>query len=93
VSAWARWRIAIPLVGLSLVLLVPAVFGAVAWWSLNSTWERALSIVSCLLMTGSLVTAVSIGVRPADDVAWARIGLVLLGILLTCGVAVLYRSA
>ncbi|WP_244298480.1 hypothetical protein [Micromonospora cremea] len=46
-----------------------------------------LSVVICLVLTAQLAVAVSIGVRPSTDVSCTRVGLVVLGILLTCGLA------
>ncbi|MEV1288742.1 hypothetical protein [Micromonospora sp. NPDC049679] len=91
-SAALRWKLAGPLIGLSLLLAVPAVFGTVAWWSLYGTGYRVLSVIICLVLAAQLAVAVSIGVRPAKDVPWIRIGLVVLGLLLTCGLARLRRE-
>ncbi|MBQ0896519.1 hypothetical protein KBX37_26080 [Micromonospora sp. U56] len=91
-SAWTRWKIAIPLIGLSLLLLVPAVFGAWAWWSENGPAYRTLTVVICLVVAACLGVSVSIGVKPTRDVPWLRIGLVAAGILATCGLAVARNS-
>ncbi|MEV4629342.1 hypothetical protein AB0J90_24080 [Micromonospora sp. NPDC049523] len=91
-SVRMRWRIALPLIGLSLLLVAPALFGTWAWWSDHGVAFRALSIVICLVVIVNVGVAISIGVRPARDVPWLRIGLVALGILLTCGLAVLRRE-
>ncbi|MEH0972806.1 hypothetical protein V6U77_16940 [Micromonospora sp. CPCC 205546] len=82
-----RWKLATPLIGLTLLMVVPAVFGTIAWWSLEGTGYRVLSVVICLVLTAQLVLAVSIGVRPRSDVLWIRVGLVILGMLLACGLA------
>jgi hypothetical protein len=87
-SAWARWKIAIPLIGLSLLLLVPAVFGAWAWWSENGPVYRAMTIAICLFTAACVAISVSIGIKPTRDVPWLRIGLVATGILATCGLAI-----
>ncbi|WP_406070340.1 hypothetical protein [Micromonospora sp. NBC_01638] len=86
-SALLRWKLATPLIGLSLLMAVPAVFGTVTWWSFYGVGYRVLSVVICLILTAQLAVAVSIGVRPSNDVPWMRVGLVILGILLTCGLA------
>ncbi|MFE9960505.1 hypothetical protein [Micromonospora sp. NPDC005299] len=91
-TAWTRWKIAIPLTGLSLLMLIPAVFGTWAWWSENSTTYRALSVVICLVTAATVATALSVGIRPARDTPWLRIGLVALGVLATCGLAIVRRS-
>ncbi|WP_444947441.1 hypothetical protein [Micromonospora ureilytica] len=91
-SPWAtspllRWKLATPLIGLSLLMVVPAVFGTVAWWSFYGVGYRVLSVVICLVLTVQLAVAVSIGVRPSRDVPWTRAGLVILGMLVACGLA------
>jgi hypothetical protein len=91
-NAWTRWKIAFPLTGLSLLLLVPALFGTWAWWSDYGVAYRALSVVICLVTTAAVGVSVSVGVKPTRDVPWLRIGLVALAILLTCGLAILRRS-
>ncbi|MEU7994732.1 hypothetical protein AB0B83_05265 [Micromonospora sp. NPDC049060] len=87
-----RWKLATPLIGLSLLMVVPAVFGTVAWWSMEGTGYRVLSVVICLVLAAQLVLAVSIGVRPSRDVPWSRVGLIILGMLLACGLALLRRE-
>ncbi|WLS44512.1 hypothetical protein Q3V37_24460 [Micromonospora profundi] len=32
-TALLRWKLATPMIGLSLLMAVPAVFGTVTWWS------------------------------------------------------------
>ncbi|MEW2384334.1 hypothetical protein AB0873_19895 [Micromonospora sp. NPDC047707] len=86
-NALLRWKLAGPLIGLSLLLAIPAVYGTVAWWSLQGTGFRVLSVIICLVLAAQLGVAFSIGVRPGKDVPWIRVGLVILGILLTCGLA------
>ena len=91
-NAFTRWKIAVPLIGLSLLMLAPALFGAWAWWSEFGAAYRVLSVVICLVIVVQLGVAVSIGVRPTRDVPWLRIGLVAGAILLSCGLAVLRDS-
>ncbi|MFG1674631.1 hypothetical protein [Micromonospora sp. NPDC049282] len=91
-SAWLRWKLAVPLILLSLLMLVPALFGTVMWWPEFGTAYRLLSVAICLVIAAQLGIAVSIGVRPARDVPWLRIGLVLAAILVSCGLAALRRS-
>ncbi|RAO47805.1 hypothetical protein GAR06_01800 [Micromonospora saelicesensis] len=91
-SPWAtspllRLKLATPLIGLSLLMAVPAVFGTVTWWSFYGDGYRVLSVVICLVLTAQLAVAVSIGVRPSRDVPWTRVGLVILGMLFACGLA------
>ncbi|MET8318497.1 hypothetical protein [Micromonospora sp. NPDC005189] len=85
--ALLRWKLATPLIGLSLLMVVPAVFGTVTSWSFYGVGCRVLSVVICLVLTAQLAVAVSIGVRPSRDVPWTRVRLVILGILLACGLA------
>ncbi|MCZ7437727.1 hypothetical protein O7598_15070 [Micromonospora sp. WMMC241] len=86
-SAWFRWKLATPLILLSLLMLVPALFGTVMWWSEFGLAYRLLSIAICLVVVVQLGIAVSIGARPARDVPWLRVGLVLAAILASCGLA------
>lgn len=48
---------------------------------------RRLAFVICLVLVAQLAVAISIGVRPSRDVPRTRIGLVIVGILLACGLA------
>jgi hypothetical protein len=72
-----RWRIAIPLIGLTLVALIPVVLGAIAWWDLRSSTDRIITIAAVVLLLG-LAVSVSIGVRRTDDTPWLSIGAALL---------------
>ncbi|MEU8374732.1 hypothetical protein AB0C22_16630 [Micromonospora sp. NPDC048894] len=91
-SVWKRWRIAFPLLALSLLMFVPAVFGTWAWWSENGTAYRVLSVFICLVVAGCVGVSLSVGIKRAEDVPWLRIGLVALGVLVTCGLAVVRDS-
>jgi hypothetical protein len=91
-SAWTRWKIAIPLLGLSLLLFVPAVFGTWAWWPLNGAAYRTLSVVICLVIASCVGISLSIGIKRTEDVPWLRIGLVLAGFLAGCGLAIVRDS-
>ncbi|MFI6163927.1 hypothetical protein ACIA59_28750 [Micromonospora haikouensis] len=91
-NAGMRWRIAVPLIGLSLLMVVPAVFGTWVFWSDFGNTYRALSVVICLALVAQLALAVSIGVRPTRDVPWLRIGLMVVTFLVACGVAAVRRS-
>ncbi|MGA4727711.1 hypothetical protein ACPB67_09860 [Micromonospora taraxaci] len=82
-----RWKPATPLIGLSLLTVVPAVLGTVPWWSFYGIDYRVLGVVICLVRTAQLACAGFIGVRPGTDVPWMRIGLVVVGILPTCDLA------
>ena len=90
-DARMRWRLAVPLIGLSLLMVVPAIAGTwVFWFEFGSTY-RALS-VAALLLLAQLGLVASIGVRPARDVPWLRIALIALAFVLACGVAAVRRS-
>ncbi|MFY1583552.1 hypothetical protein ACN267_03505 [Micromonospora sp. WMMD734] len=91
-NARTRWKLAVPLIGLSLLMTVPAVYGTWVFWSEFGSTYRALSVVICLVLLVQLGLAVSIGVRPAPDVRWLRIGMIALAFLLACGVAAVRRS-
>ncbi|MEU8314991.1 hypothetical protein [Micromonospora sp. NPDC049033] len=91
-NARMRWRLAVPLIGLSLLMVVPAVYGTWVFWSEFNAMYQALSVVICLALLAQLGLAVSIGVRPTRDVPWLRIGLIALAFLLACGVAAVRRS-
>ncbi|MEU3454064.1 hypothetical protein ABZ671_10720 [Micromonospora sp. NPDC006766] len=88
-TAWIRWKIATPLIGLSVLVLIAAVFGTWAWWSFNGPIYRALSVIICLVAAATFAAALSVGIKPARDVPWLRIGLVGLGILTNFGLAAL----
>ncbi|MGW3788387.1 hypothetical protein ACWD5Z_27660 [Micromonospora chokoriensis] len=87
-----RWRLAVPLIGLSLLFVVPTIYGTWVFWSEFGSTYRSLSIVICLALLAQLALAVSIGVRPSRDVPWLRIGLIAVAFLVACGVAAVRRS-
>ncbi|SCG38756.1 hypothetical protein [Micromonospora coxensis] len=91
-NAGMRWKLAVPLIGLSLLMVVPAVYGTWVFWADFGNTYRSLSVVICLALVAQLGLAVSIGVRPTRDVPWLRIGLIALAFLLACGVAAVRRS-
>ncbi|MBQ1076841.1 hypothetical protein KBX06_27390 [Micromonospora sp. C31] len=88
-----RWRLAVPLIGLSLLMVVPAVYGTWVFWSEFGNTYRSLSVVICLALLAQLGLAVSIGVRPTRDVPWLRIGLMAVSFVVACGLAAVRRSA
>lgn len=54
VNARMRWRLAVPLIGLSLLMVVPAVYGTwVFWFDFGNTY-RSLSVVICLTLLAQL---------------------------------------
>ncbi|MFY1681719.1 hypothetical protein ACN265_09350 [Micromonospora sp. WMMD730] len=91
-NAGTRWKLAVPLISLSLLMTVPAVYGTWVFWSDFGNMYRALSVVICLVLLGQLGLAVSIGVRPTRHVPWFRIGLMAAAFLMACGVAAVRRS-
>jgi hypothetical protein len=84
--------LAVPLIGLSLLMAVPAIYGTWVFWSDFGNTYRSLSVVICLALLAQLGLAVSIGIRPTGDVPWLRIGLIALAFLLACGLAAVRRS-
>jgi hypothetical protein len=86
-STWTRWRIAVPLAGLTGLSLAAALTGTIVWWSLTDPPERALSIVISLILAIGFATSISIGLIRTDDIPWLRIGAALLTILITCGLS------
>ncbi|MGC5032811.1 hypothetical protein [Micromonospora sp. DT229] len=90
-NARTRWKLAVPLIGLSLLMIVPAVGGTWVFWSEFGTTYRALSVVICLVLLAQLGLAVSV-IRPTGDVPWLRIGLMVVTFLVACGVAAVRRS-
>ncbi|SCF47678.1 hypothetical protein GA0070216_12338 [Micromonospora matsumotoense] len=68
-------------------MTVPAVYGTWVFWSDFGNTYQALSVVICLVLLAQLGLTVSIGVRPAPDVPWLRLGLIALAFLFACGVA------
>ncbi|MEV4665669.1 hypothetical protein AB0J85_27440 [Micromonospora echinofusca] len=91
-NAGRRWRLAVPLIGLSLLMVVPAVYGTWMFWSDFGNTYRLLSVIICLALLAQLALAVSIGVRPTHDLPWLRIGLIAVTFLVACGVAAVRRS-
>jgi hypothetical protein len=93
VTSWARWRVALPLAGLSSIFLVAAIYGAAAWWSDSDPVARVLTVIICLLLAIGLIGSISIGVQVRGrDLPWARIGVVVLALLLSCAVTVARRA-
>ncbi|MBF5032983.1 hypothetical protein IRY44_24820 [Micromonospora sp. ANENR4] len=91
-DALMRRRLAVPLIGLSLLMVVPAIAGTwVLWFEFGNTY-RALSVAVCVLLLAQLGLAASIGVRPGTGVPWLRIAMIALAFMLACGVAAVRRS-
>jgi hypothetical protein len=92
-SALTRWRLATPLIILSLLCLGATALGAWAYWSVDSTSERALTAFLGIMFATALAASISIGTdRKVQDVPWLRIGTVILLFVLACGVALVRRS-
>ncbi|WP_406084870.1 hypothetical protein OHA01_11505 [Micromonospora zamorensis] len=91
-STSMRWRLAVPLIGLSLLFVVPTIYATWVLWSDFGNTYRSLSVVICLALLAQLTLAVSIGLRPSRDVPWLRIGLIAVMFLVACGVAAVRRS-
>lgn len=86
-SLWMRLRLAVPLIVLSLLIATATMYGTVTWWSEYGIAYRVLSVIICLVVMAQLGVAVSIVVRPARGVPWVKVGLVGVGVLVTCGLA------
>jgi hypothetical protein len=88
-----HWRLAVPLFVVSLLCLGATVLGAWAYWSGDTTAERALTVVLVALFAASLALSVSIGLsRPADEAPWRRIGAIVVLLVVGWGVALLRRT-
>jgi hypothetical protein len=93
VSALVRWRLAIPLIVLSLLCLAATVIGAWAYWTVDSAAERALTVFLGVMFAINLAMSISIGTdRRLQDTPWLRVGTVILFFLLGCGVALVRRN-
>ncbi|GAA1822752.1 hypothetical protein HC028_15310 [Planosporangium flavigriseum] len=88
-TAWTRWRIAVPLVALSALSLAAALAGAVAWWSISGAASRAVTVAISLILAANLAVSVSIGIVRIRETPWLRIGIVVLGFLVSCGLCAL----
>ncbi|MEO3748962.1 hypothetical protein [Plantactinospora sp. B5E13] len=84
-----RWQIALPLISICVIVFAAAVLG-MTFWHLESLAGRVLRIAMLLVATATLAVAVSVGVRPASDVPWPRIGVVVAGLGLTCGLSAIH---
>lgn len=89
-TSWNRWRLAIPLIGLSALFFAASLTGTVVWWSLSSPGDRAVRVATSVLSAVSLAASVSIGTMRAEDVPWVRIGVVAGGLVLCCGLAAVF---
>lgn len=91
-DARMRWRLAVPLIGLSPADGRPRHrrnLGVLV--GVRETY-RALSVAVCVLLLAQWGLAASIGVRPARDVPWLRIAMIALAFVLACGVAAVRGS-
>ena len=88
-STLHRWAIATPLSILSALCLGAVALGAWAYWSVDSTAERALTAFLGVMFAFNLAVSISIGAdRRVEDIPWFRIGSVIVFFALACGVAV-----
>jgi hypothetical protein len=93
VSALIRWRLATPLIFLSLMCLTATVIGAWAYWADDTAPERALTVFLGIMFAINLGVSISIGTdRDLRDTPWLRVGAVILFFALACGVALVRRS-
>ena len=92
-SALIRWRLATPLIFLSLMCLTATVIGAWAYWADDTAAERALTVFLGTMFAINLGVGISIGAdRDLRDTPWLRVGAVILFFALACGVALVRRS-
>lgn len=92
-NPFMRWRLATPLILLSLLGLGSTLTGAWLFWAVQNGAERALTAVLATMMAINVAISVSIGTdRKLDDTPWLRIGAVLLFFALSCGVALVRRN-
>lgn len=84
-NAWTRWRIAIPLVGLTGLSLAAAIAGTITWWSLDSPGDRRLLIAISVILTAGVVISLSIGISRTAEIPWLRIAAAALTLVAACG--------
>lgn len=92
-TAFMRWRLAAPLLLLSLLCLAATLIGAWAYWAVDDAAERAVTIVLAVMYAANVGISTSIGAdRNLNDTPWARIGTIVLVFLLSCGAAIVRRN-
>lgn len=92
-STLTRWRLATPLLLLSLLFLAATLIGAWAYWSLQSTAERAITVLLAVMFATNAGMSISIGTdRSIQDTPWLRIGTIILVFLLGCGMTIARRN-
>ncbi|BCY11781.1 hypothetical protein [Actinoplanes sp. L3-i22] len=83
-----RWRLAMPFIVFSLLLLAASAGGLWLYWDLDSPIRRALTAFMCLMLGLAVYVSFSIALdRKSDGIPWWRMGVVVLFIALTTGVA------
>ncbi len=88
-----RWRLATPLLLLSLLCLAATLIGAWAYWAISDTAERTITIFLAVMFALNVGMSVSIGTdRNLEETPWLRIGTIILMFLLACGVSVVRRN-
>lgn len=91
-TARLRWRLAIPLIGLSALLVGPAVAGAIVRWPRYDLHERVLTVVICAVLAMTLGVSVSVGVKATEGrIPWQRMALIFAGFGLACGATYVRR--
>jgi hypothetical protein len=93
VNTFTRWRLAMPFIILSGLLLFATGLGAWAFWSQWSGAERAITVFLGIMFAMCVGISVSIGAdRKIQDIPWMRMGTVALFIALGCGVTLARRN-
>jgi hypothetical protein len=92
-TTFTRWRLATPLLLLSTLCLAATLIGAWAYWAVDDTAERAITVFLAVMYATTAGISISIGTdRTLNDTPWARIGAITLLFLLSCGVAIVRRN-
>jgi hypothetical protein len=92
-TAFMRWRLATPLLLMSLLSLGATLLGAWAYWSVDDAYERFLTVFLAIMFAMNVGMSISIGTdRNLDDTPWLRIGTIILFFVLACGVAIVRRN-
>ena len=92
-SGLTRWRLATPLVILSLLCLSAVILGARLYWSVDGTAERTLTVLAAIMFTANLLLSISIGAdRRIQQTPWVRLGIVITLFALSCFVGMLRES-
>jgi lipoprotein signal peptidase len=88
-TPYARWRLAVPLLILSLLCLGATGLGAWLYWSVDDNVERFITVFLALMFTLNAGMSVSIGTgRNVESIPWLRIAIIIVFFVLACGVTI-----